>query len=95
MVDHFNARIIGGKNMKASATSPNDVTMEEIIEIVPSLARFLKGSCFIIPKEKEACFVVKGTTVFFLKQRCLNCLHFRISKGCGIGGDCKSICLVP
>jgi len=81
--------------MKTGVTSPNEVTMEEIIELVPSLARFLKGSCFIIPKEKEACFVVKGTTVFFLKQRCLNCLHFRIAKGCGIGADCKSICLVP
>lgn len=95
MVDGFLKRKPRGMSMKAGLASPNDVTVEEIIELVPLLARYLKGSCFIISGEKDSCFIVKGTTVFFLKRRCLNCLHFRIAKGCGIGGDCKSICLIP
>nr|MDO8112190.1 hypothetical protein [Candidatus Sigynarchaeota archaeon] len=81
--------------MKAGNQTPNDATADEIIELVPSLARYIKGSCFILPKRNDTLFVVKSTTVFFLKRRCLDCLHFRISKGCGIGADCKSICLIP
>ncbi|MEX2684846.1 MAG: hypothetical protein Q6373_024950 [Candidatus Sigynarchaeota archaeon] len=80
--------------MKTAAIA-NDVTVEEIVELVPSLARFVKGSSFILPRKNDSCYIVKGLSVFFLKRRCLDCLHFRQAKGCGIGSDCKSICLIP
>ncbi|MBN2152149.1 MAG: hypothetical protein JW839_11930 [Candidatus Lokiarchaeota archaeon] len=80
--------------MKSAATS-NDVSVEEIVELVPSLARFVKGSSFILPRKNDSCYIVKGLSVFYLKRRCLYCLHFRQAKGCGIGSDCKSICLIP
>ncbi len=80
--------------MKSAVTS-NDVSAEEIVALVPSLARFVKGSSFILPRKNDSCYIVKGLSVYFLKRRCLDCFHFRQVKGCGIGSDCKSICLIP
>jgi hypothetical protein len=73
----------------------NEITPETIIELVPSLSQYHKGNCFMIPRENETYFVQKNSTVFLVKKKCLNCLHFKIGKGCGIGPDCKSICLIP
>ncbi|NMC07126.1 MAG: hypothetical protein GYA24_18060 [Candidatus Lokiarchaeota archaeon] len=78
-----------------TATTSNDVSIEELVELVPGLARFVKGSSFILPRKNDACYIVKGLSVYFMKRRCLDCLHFRQAKGCGIGSDCKSICLIP
>ena len=73
----------------------NEITPETVIELVPSLSQYHKGNCFMIPRENETYFVLKNSTVFLVKKKCLNCLHFKIGKGCGIGPDCKSICLIP
>jgi hypothetical protein len=78
-----------------TATNSNDVSVEEVVELVPSLTRYVKGTSLILPRKNDSCYIVKGLSVYFLKRRCLDCLHFRQAKGCGIGSDCKSICLIP
>ena len=66
-----------------------------ITDLVPSLFRYLKGRCFLIPNSNDTFFLIDGNAVFYLKKRCLSCFHFRLKNGCGIGSDSKSICLIP
>ncbi len=73
----------------------NDIETSEVVELVPSLIQYVRGSCFLIRKENGTFFVIKNNSVFFIKERCIDCLHFRPSKGCGIGPDVKSICIIP
>ena len=64
-------------------------------EIIPLMAKFAKGKCYLVPWESGSLFVLTSTSIFLLKTRCLKCFHFRIGKGCGIGPDCRSICMIP
>ncbi|MHA1679844.1 MAG: hypothetical protein ACTSUE_02475 [Promethearchaeota archaeon] len=67
-----------------------------IVVHVPSIMKFQKGSCFLLPRKNGTLFLVnEGSMVFLLKSKCLSCFHFRIKNGCGVGSDCKSICLIP
>lgn len=67
----------------------------EVLDGIPALARYRLGSCVAIPWHRDSTFLLKHGTVLLLKRRCLNCLHLRLDKGCGIGKDCRKICLVP
>ncbi|MHA1370301.1 MAG: hypothetical protein ACTSWN_11345 [Promethearchaeota archaeon] len=67
---------------------------ERLASLVPSFYRYVKGDCFLIPKPRDCFFLLDHKHVFYLKKRCLSCFHLQ-RNGCGIGSDCKSICLVP
>lgn len=66
-----------------------------ICDFVPSLHGHVKAGVILLPCDPDMYFVVHLKNVFLLKQRCLTCFHFKTRNGCGIGIDCKSICLVP
>nr|MDO8116822.1 hypothetical protein [Candidatus Sigynarchaeota archaeon] len=73
----------------------NEIETNEIVELLPSLIRYVRGNCLLIPRENDSYFVIKNNVVYFIKKRCMDCLHFRPNKGCGIGPDVKSICIIP
>lgn len=76
----------------------NDQMEQSILSLtslVPTLMEHRRGTCLILEHEHGSLFVIKANSVFLVKERCLSCFHFRIKNGCGIGKDCKSICLIP
>ncbi|MHA1847760.1 MAG: hypothetical protein ACTSYS_04060 [Promethearchaeota archaeon] len=69
--------------------------VSEITHQVPSLLRYIKGDSFFIKYNDEIVIIIYQNSVYYMKTRCLSCFHFNLKGGCGVGSDCKRLCLIP